>query len=82
MSEISQLHLIALMPGNRIRLNVARDFDWLHVESLASPLPKRCSALSCGGRKRIIILKKRHSRRQETTCGHNQATYMEHTTFR
>jgi len=26
---LDRLHLIALMPGNRIRLNVARDFDWL-----------------------------------------------------
>lgn len=27
--HLDRLHLIALMPGNRIRLNVARDFDWL-----------------------------------------------------
>lgn len=27
--HLDSLHLIALMPGNRIRLNVARDFDWL-----------------------------------------------------
>ena len=26
---LDRLRLIALMPGNRIRLNVARDFDWL-----------------------------------------------------
>lgn len=26
---LDRLQLIALMPGNRIRLNVARDFDWL-----------------------------------------------------
>jgi hypothetical protein len=27
--HLDRLQLIALMPGNRIRLNVARDFDWL-----------------------------------------------------
>ena len=27
--HLDRLRLIALMPGNRIRLNVARDFDWL-----------------------------------------------------
>jgi len=27
--HLDRLHLIALMPGNRIRLNVARDFDWI-----------------------------------------------------
>jgi len=27
--HLDRLHLIALMPGNRVRLNVARDFDWL-----------------------------------------------------
>ena len=27
--HLDRLKLIALMPGNRIRLNVARDFDWL-----------------------------------------------------
>jgi transcriptional regulator with XRE-family HTH domain len=27
--HLDRLHLIALMPGNRIRLNVARNFDWL-----------------------------------------------------
>jgi transcriptional regulator with XRE-family HTH domain len=27
--HLDRLHLIGLMPGNRIRLNVARDFDWL-----------------------------------------------------
>jgi transcriptional regulator with XRE-family HTH domain len=27
--HLDRLHLIALLPGNRIRLNVARDFDWL-----------------------------------------------------
>lgn len=26
--KLDRLHLIALLPGNRIRLNVARDFDW------------------------------------------------------
>src|SRR5437763_4896981 len=26
---LDRLHLIALMPGHRIRLHVARDFDWL-----------------------------------------------------
>lgn len=27
--RLDRLNLIALLPGNRIRLNVARDFDWL-----------------------------------------------------
>lgn len=27
--RLDRLHLITLLPGNRIRLNVARDFDWL-----------------------------------------------------
>lgn len=27
--RLDRLHLISLLPGNRIRLNVARDFDWL-----------------------------------------------------
>jgi transcriptional regulator with XRE-family HTH domain len=27
--HLDRLHLVKLMPGNRIRLNVARDFDWL-----------------------------------------------------
>jgi transcriptional regulator with XRE-family HTH domain len=27
--HLDRLHLISLLPGNRIRLNVARDFDWL-----------------------------------------------------
>jgi transcriptional regulator with XRE-family HTH domain len=27
--RLDRLQLIALLPGNRIRLNVARDFDWL-----------------------------------------------------
>jgi transcriptional regulator with XRE-family HTH domain len=27
--HLDRLHLIALMPGNRIRVNVARDFEWL-----------------------------------------------------
>lgn len=26
--KLDRLRLIALLPGNRIRLNVARDFDW------------------------------------------------------
>jgi transcriptional regulator with XRE-family HTH domain len=26
--KLDRLHLIQLLPGNRIRLNVARDFDW------------------------------------------------------
>lgn len=27
--RLDRLHLISLLPGNRIRLNVARDFDWI-----------------------------------------------------
>jgi transcriptional regulator with XRE-family HTH domain len=27
--RLDRLHLISLLPGNRIRLNVSRDFDWL-----------------------------------------------------
>jgi len=27
--RLDRLHLITLLPGNRIRLNVARDFDWI-----------------------------------------------------
>ena len=27
--RLDRLHVISLLPGNRIRLNVARDFDWL-----------------------------------------------------
>lgn len=27
--RLDRLHLISVLPGNRIRLNVARDFDWL-----------------------------------------------------
>jgi hypothetical protein len=27
--RLDKLRIIALLPGNRIRLNVARDFDWL-----------------------------------------------------
>lgn len=29
MTRLDRLRLITLLPGNRIRLNVARDFDWL-----------------------------------------------------
>lgn len=29
LARLDRLKLIALLPGNRIRLNVARDFDWL-----------------------------------------------------
>jgi transcriptional regulator with XRE-family HTH domain len=29
LARLDRLHLIALMPGNRIRLTVARDFDWI-----------------------------------------------------
>ena len=27
--RLDRLHVISLLPGNRIRLNVSRDFDWL-----------------------------------------------------
>ncbi len=27
--HLDRLHLVCLLPGNRIRLNVARDFDWI-----------------------------------------------------
>ena len=48
--HLDRLHLIALMPGNRIRLNVARDFDWMpdgpirryfHTQGLADFIDSR-----------------------------------------
>ena len=48
--KLDQLRLITLLPGNRIRLNISRDFDWIpggpirtYFREVACPIFERAS---------------------------------------